>query len=124
MNMHALSIRAAIMAVLMIGLSVIMLHRHGQRPVRNTAIAPAVVTRVSTATTPVTLPTIHVQATVPARPAAQPHTLGVDTEAVAAIAEPTTTHSNYVHATMQPARLRLDMPYYSFGTIMPRASKE
>jgi hypothetical protein len=78
------------------------------RPVNATAVAPAPV---------VTLATIHVHASA-GRARAVPRAAAHTVATADAAAEPAGGH-----AAQSAPTLRLDMPYYSFGKMLPRVGK-
>ena len=137
MNMQALLIRATFMAMLAIGLSLAMVHeranKHSVGMIHTDAqtIVPTIAqptTHPSMAKTQhadavvIMLPTIHVRAGIDQLA----HTVSLNND--------TTSSSNRIVGNEQPKlfetltpslhRLRLDMPYYSFGQTVSRTSKE
>lgn len=129
MNMQALLIRATFMAMLAIGLSLAMIHvranKHSQDSMQ-TALHPisqAIGGKVQrTGAVAIMLPTIHVRANA--------HQSVSDKNSDSNIASSSNriveNEQRKLSDALTPSlhRLRLDMPYYSFGRAMPRASKE
>lgn len=121
MSMHAVLIRAAVLLVMCLGLVIAL---PGHQPAQGSLVpAPAIAARMATAPLPITvLPTITV------RPSAA--------EIAAAMNDDTSSFDDapkFIKATRQQPLLdttaslrglRLDMPYYSFGKILTRVSKE
>lgn len=124
MNMHAVLIRASVLLVMCLGLSIAMTHQNPEQASRmpTPAVAPAR-SMTSTASLPmVVLPTITV------RPSAAEIAAAMSGEARQFDATPTfietAQEQPIFDTTVSLRRLRLDMPYYSFGKVLPRVSKE
>ena len=125
MNMQALLIRATVLAVLCVGLSVAMVNRHpvAQTLARTSAIAAQPMQAPIVATEPVLLPTVVVRPSA-ADLAEAVRDENADSEESPTLIEAAVTRTLY--ATIAPAlpNVRLDMPYYSFGKVLPRVRKE
>jgi hypothetical protein len=124
MNMQALLIRATVLAVLCVGLSVAMVNRHpvAQALPQTSAIAAQPV-QAPIAPEPVLLPTVVV------RPSAADLAEAMRDENADSDESPTlieAAETRTLYDTIAPAlpNVRLDMPYYSFGKVLPRVSKE
>lgn len=122
MNMQALLIRATVMIVPCMGLSVALLNSHPAAPVESRASTSTTQT-TSIEPQPILLPTVSVRPTAAEMAAAMndanssvatsPHLIDAS--------ETSTIYDNVVPALPS---LRLDMPYYSFGKVLPRVRKE
>ncbi len=128
MSMQALLIRATFMAMLVIGLSLALIHSHANKhpvevphayshPIARTGVVQA----KSVAADLIMLPAIHVRASIDQRAGAENAR-----DAVSRSSRVVDNESRGLYETLTPSlpKLRLDMPYYSFGRAMPRASKE
>jgi hypothetical protein len=125
MNMQALTIRAVVMAVVCLALSVAMVLGRPQAASSAAPAAPATTatmtgTSAATPAVPVLLPTVSIRPSLAELSAAEnagnihPKVTGAPGRTVA---------RNAATAPTLP-RLGLDMPYYSFGKALPRVSKE
>ena len=125
MNMQALTIRAVVMAVVCLALSLAMVFGHPQAapPAAHgaTAVKVTVTGRpAASPAAPVLLPTVSIRPSLAELSAAEnagnirPKSAGTagHNAARASVAAPTLPS------------LGLDMPYYSFGKALPRVSKE
>ncbi len=129
--MHALMIRAAIMTMLLLVLSVAMIHVH----VRNQGDTPRQLisnqpTRVESAVSPnaerpVMLPTIRVRISPEEMARIGRESVQGASATSVDYSEPGQS-SRSIYRTLGPAlpRVRLDMPYYSFGKTLARAHKD
>lgn len=122
-NMQAVLIRAAVLLVMCLGFTLAMT-RHNPAQARLVQ-APAAAARVATSTAPlpiVVLPTISV------RPSAAEIAAAMSSEPSNFDTAPgfiETAREQPIFDTAVSLRsLRLDMPYYSFGKVLPRVSKE
>jgi hypothetical protein len=125
-NMQALLIRAVVLLIMCLGISVAMI-RHNPAQASLAQAPAAVSARLTTATTALpaaVLPTT-VLPTINVRPSAA--------EIAAAMNDDTDDAPKFINASQQQPlfdattslrSLRLDMPYYSFGKALPRVSKE
>lgn len=131
MSMQALLIRATFMAMLAIGLSLAMIHTHANRhsaestQTRTHPITHASVPKVQTThahTNVLMLPTIHVRGDIDQLVNVD----GSDIDITSSSDRIVDNEQRKLYETLTPSlhRLRLDMPYYSFGRAIPRASKE
>ncbi|MEO8803079.1 MAG: hypothetical protein ABI304_13650 [Rudaea sp.] len=134
MNMQALLIRATFMAMLAIGLSLAMIHERANKHSvemmqRDAQTIAQPTTHASTAKTQhadaviIMLPTIHVRAGVEQLT----NTTSSDHDMTSSSNRIVGNEQSKLFETLRPSlhRLRLDMPYYSFGrAAMPRTSKE
>jgi hypothetical protein len=124
MNMHSVLIRAAVLLVMCLGLSIAMTrHKPAQANLLQAPATAVAAVTPSTAVLPiVVLPTISV------RPSAAEVAAAMNGDAEESDATPSffeAAQQQPIFATTVSLRsLRLDMPYYSFGKALPRVSKE
>jgi hypothetical protein len=126
MNMQALLIRATVIVIMCLGLSVALLNRHAviQRPASSSPSSLTVTAPHPNAQhAAVMLPTIKVRPTAAEFATAAMSGAG-QARMTQASTDTTTTH--FIDGAVVPAlpNLRLDMPYYSFGKVMSRGNKE
>jgi len=130
--MHALMIRATLMAMLLLGLLLALIHVETRDRIdthisvaRNAATETRHAAVAANPTRPITLPTVYVRIS-PAEMAR----IGHETVERAATVPTDFTESNRVgpslYRTLSPAlpQVRLDMPYYSFGKSLSRAHRD
>jgi hypothetical protein len=119
MYMRAFVVRFAFLGVLSLGIALSAAFR---QPVAHEAAPQALPKQAAVASAPlpvVTLSTVHVHADVSkAKPAAPARVETAPTPAGL-----TTVAAEHRGGGMAPT-LRLDMPYYSFGKMLPRVGKE
>jgi hypothetical protein len=119
MNMQAVKIRAIFVVAMFLGLSVVMLHRtSAQQSVAQSS--PAITHSSVDGAAPVLLPTITVRPSA-AEIAAAMKGEDTDNDQLTFI---NTSQSQTLYDAVSLPSLRLDMPYYSFGKVLPRVSKE
>jgi len=119
MYMRAVTYRIVYFGVLSVGILFGATLRHSAVQAAPATAAPALA--VAAPRPPVTLATIHVRATVPPHvrafaPAPEPVAF------VRVVADETGPGTSSGAATLPS--LRLDMPYYAFGKLLPRVGKE
>ena len=130
-NMQAVLIRAVVLLVMCLGFSVAMI---GHKPAQaSLASAPAatpghLAATVASVQAPMVVMPTTVLPTISVRPSAA--------EIAAAMSEDSSTldeapkfikavqDRQLLDSTVSLRSLRLDMPYYSFGKVLPRVSKE
>ena len=122
MNMQALLIRATVFVVLCLGLAIATIQRGPataqmtQTPSVHPFTAPAPKARIEV----VVLPTVTV------RPTTADRAIAVRAVAVAVPRANSSGDNRVIYAVGALAlpNLRMDMPYFSFGKVLPRVSKE
>ena len=123
MNMHSVLIRAAVLLVMCLGLSIAMTRN---KPAQARLLqAPA--TTVAAASAPAAVLPIVVLPTISVRPSAAEVAAALRGDAEGDVSPSffETAQQRPIFATTVSLRsLRLDMPYYSFGKALPRVSKE
>lgn len=122
MNLNALLIRGA---VLMVVATILAFTASGNAPAAHpqTAVAvPATVVATSVALPMVELPTISVHPSAADLVAARAES--EDSSDAGVLIPAATTDSLYETLTPNMPRLRMDMPYYSFGKALRRGVKE
>ncbi len=115
MNLQALLIRASVLIATSLILAIAVLPARNHSPVAITKPAAAHAAFTAAMPEPVLLPTIHVRPTanqLAARRSVQPSIQAAVPQRV--FAAPAAALSG----------MRLDMPYYSFGKVLPHVSKE
>jgi hypothetical protein len=122
MSMQALMVRAVLLALIGLGLSVAMLNRPAQIATTNTATVNVQKPRTIAAATPVVLATISVRPTLAELSAAEN---GPDSQMTPASATKSANRSRSASSSggALPS-LGLDMPYYSLGRSLPHVGKE
>jgi hypothetical protein len=124
MKMQAVLIRAAIVLAMGLCLSVVMFDRAPrtqQMPVHAPAVAAAA--EIASTTPIVVLPTVTVRPSALELAAAMrgDRTDQIDDEQISNTGE---TQRTGLYDAVSFSGLRLDMPYYSFGKVLPHVSKE
>jgi hypothetical protein len=130
-NMQAVLIRAVVLLVMCLGFSVAMIgHKPAQASLAPAPVAaPAHMTAAVVPAQPpmVVMPTT-VLATISVRPSAAEVAAAMndDTDSFddAPIFTKAAQERPLFDSTVSLRSLRLDMPYYSFGKVLPRVSKE
>jgi len=122
MNLQALLIRASVSIAAGLALTAAIAFDH---PTKVAAAVTPVITRIAPATAsaaaPVMLPTIHVRPSANQRFAVAVSATSAGTSEIV----PAVYQTNDANATSAVSGLRMDMPYYSFGKVLPRVgSKE
>jgi len=123
MYMRALVFRFVYVGVVSVGIA---LGTAFHQPVAHAAVAqPASKQAAAVILAPlpvVTLSTVHVHADAARTPVAKP---AAPARAAAAVSpDAVSSVASDHHAGASVATLRLDMPYYSFGKMLPRVGKE
>lgn len=117
MSMQALMVRAVLLAMIGLGLSVAMLNRPEQIATPKTAAVNVQSFHAVAAAAPVTLPTISVRPTLAELSAAEN---GPDSQMTPASATKSATRSRSASSSSGSLpSLGLDMPYYSLGRSLP-----
>jgi hypothetical protein len=120
--MRAFVVRFVFISVLGVGLALGAAFRHPVAHPASTQAGTKQATVAATAPLPVvTLSTVHVRADA-YRPVAKP-AVSVRVVTAPTPASPTSAAADHRGGGLVPT-LRLDMPYYSFGKMLPRVGKE
>ena len=130
-NMQAVTIRAAILLVMCLGFSIAMIgHKPAQANlVQTPAAAPArVATSVAVVQRPMLVVPTTMLATISVRPSAAEFAAAMNEDSSTLDDAPkfikAAQDRQLLDSTVSLRSLRLDMPYYSFGKVLPRVSKE
>ena len=121
MNMHAVFIRGILMVAFSMALCVVIAQRaYSPQPLRIAAATPFAVHRnVVGQPAAVVLPTVHVRAS-----AAEIAAAWANTDDAASALYMRSPAGAPLEARATLPGLHLDMPYYSFGKLLPRVGKE
>jgi hypothetical protein len=130
-NMQAVLIRAVVLLVMCLGFSVAMI---GHKPAQASLVPAPVVAparnmaAAATVRPPIVVMPTTVLATISVRPSAAEIAAAMNDDADSSDDAPKFTKAAQEQplfdSTVSLRSLRLDMPYYSFGKVLPRVSKE
>lgn len=121
MNLHALLIRASVSIAAGLALTAAIALDHTKLVATVTPAPVHVAPATASAAAPVTLPTIHVRPSANQRLAIAVSATSAGTGEIV----PAMYQTNDASVTNASSELRMDMPYYSFGKVLPRVgSKE